>query len=150
MQIQIVRSKALSGPNGTFGAMAIDGQAFCATCEQPWKDNAQGHSCIPPGDYQLLPYDSPAHGPTVVFHNPALGIYGTPEMIPPGKKGRSLCEMHPANWPYQLKGCVAVGEQITNIPPSGEGVTHSVQTFAALSAKWGDRTGLTASITQGP
>jgi len=84
-----------------------------------------------------------------VFHNPALGIYGTPEMVPAGTQGRSLCEIHNANWPYQLKGCVAVGETITNIPPGGIGVTNSVATLAALRQRWGDRQGLTATISNG-
>ena len=151
MHIQITRSAAQSGPDGAFGRMALDGVDFCATCEQPWRDNLQGHSCIPVGDYQLLPYVSPAHGPTVVFHNPALGIYGTPEMIPHGQQtGRSLCEIHAANWPFQLRGCVALGREVINIPPNGMGVTASRVTLAALEARWGDRTGLTATIIDGP
>jgi hypothetical protein len=150
VQIQIVRSAASSDANGTFGRMSLDGADFCATCEQPWNNNLEGHSCIPVGDYQLLPYDSPAHGPTVVFHNPALGIYGTPALIPAGQAGRSLCEIHPANWPFQLRGCVAVGDALTDIAPNGMGVTHSVATFQALEARWGDRSGLTATIANGP
>ena len=150
MHIQIVRSAARSGPGGSFGRMSLDGVDFCATCEQPWRDNLEGHSCIPVGDYDLLPYDSPAHGPTVVFHNPGLGIYGTPDRIPPGKAGRSLCEIHSANWPFQLRGCVAVGRDLTDIPPNGMGVTLSVVTLHALEARWGDRKGLTATIANGP
>jgi len=120
------------------------------TCEQPWNNNLEGHSCIPVGDYQLLPYQSPAHGATVVFHNPALGIYGTPDMIPAGQQGRSLCEIHSANWPFQLKGCVAVGAVLTNMPPNGMGVTNSVATLQQLEARWGNRTGLTATISNSP
>lgn len=146
MKIDVIRNLQLSGPNGTFGEMQIDGVHFCATCEQPWNDNLQGHSCIPVGDYQLLPYESPAHGSTVVFHNPELGIYGTPDMIPAGKTGRSLCEIHNANWPFQLEGCVAVGVEVTDIAPHGRGVTSSVATLAKLVAKWGDRKNLTASV----
>ena len=146
MRILIVRSKNLSSDTGTFGNLSIDGQPFCVTCEQPWKGNLPNHSCIPEGDYQLLPYESPAHGATVVFHNPALGIYGTPEMIPHGKTGRSLCEIHNANWPHQVKGCIAVGSEIKDIEPNGRGVTSSVATFAKLISCWGDRKGLTASI----
>ncbi len=146
MLIEIVRDATLSGPAGTFGHMFLDGQPFCVTCEQPWQDNLQGHSCIPLGEYQLIPYNSPAHGATVVFHNPALDIYGTPSMIPDGVHGRSLCEIHNANWPFQLQGCVAVGAEIVMIPPNGRGVTSSVSTLQQLFAKWGDRSGLTAVI----
>ncbi len=147
MHFVFTRDTALSDGSGTFGTLAIDGQFFCATCEQPWNNNAQGSSCIPEGDYEMRPYDSPAHGPTIVFHNPALGIYGTPDLIPPGQQGRSLCEIHNANWPFQLKGCIAVGAQVTDIDPNGRGVNNSVNTYHALQAKWGDRSGLTATIT---
>jgi hypothetical protein len=146
MQFEILRSNAISDANGTFGTMSLDGELFCATCEQPWDNNQSDKSCIPEGDYQLLPYASPAHGPTVVFHNPALGIYGMPALIPEGKTGRSLCEIHNANWPFQLKGCVAVGAHVMAIPPNGLGVNSSVATFASLQQRWGNRIGLTASI----
>jgi hypothetical protein len=144
MHIEIVRT--LSNATGTYGAMLIDGAPFAATVEQPWNGNAPGHSCIPIGDYRLLPYDSAAHGRTVVFHNPALGIFGTPAMIPPGLPGRSLCEIHSANWPFQLEGCVAVGERLADLPPHGLGITASAATLAKLFARWGDRAGLTATI----
>jgi len=148
MHLEIVRDPTLSNDTGTFGELLIDGKHFAYTCEQPWRDNAKGSSCIPVGDYTLLPYDLGAHGKTVVFHNPALNIYGTPDMIPPDKKatGRSLCEIHSANWPKELRGCVAPGVEIKNIPPNGTGVTSSKNTVAKLMALWGDRKGLTATI----
>jgi len=144
MHIEIVRT--LSNAVGTYGEMRIDGAPFAFTVEQPWNGNLPGHSCIPAGDYRLLPYDSAAHGPTVVFHNPALGIFGTPAMIPAGQSGRSLCEIHSANWPFQLKGCVAVGERLTDLAPHGLGVTASAATLQKLFARWGDRAGLSATI----
>lgn len=149
MNVEIVRSAALSNATGSFGTMSIDGQLFCATCEQPWNDNLADQSCIPTGTYQLLPYDSPAHGPTVVFHNPDLGIYGTPTLIPSGKVGRSFCEIHNANWPFQLKGCVAVGAHVMDLAPNGRGVNSSVPTLAALTLRWGDRQNLTATVSLG-
>ena len=150
MHLEIVRSAALSDAHGTFGVLLVDGQKFAVTCEQPWNDNAHGASCIPVGDYELHPYDSAAHGQTVVFHNPALNIYGTPADIPAGVNGRSLCEIHSANWPFQLRGCVAVGSQVTTMPPNGRGVTSSVVTLHMLMQHWGNRGGLTATIRNGP
>lgn len=146
MHLEIVRDASLSSSKGEYGRMLIDGTLFCATCEQRWNDNKQGSSCIPIGTYQLLPFDSPAHGPTVVFHNPSLNIYGTPQMIPKGVKGRSLCEIHNANWPFQLKGCLAVGEDLTVISPNGLGVTRSVLTFRRLMAVLDGQAVLTASV----
>jgi hypothetical protein len=146
MNLLILRNSTLSDANGTFGNLLIDGEPFCATCEQPWNNNLQNHSCIPEGDYELRPYDSPAHGPTVVFHNPELGIFATPDLIPAGISGRSLCEIHNANWPFQVRGCVAVGVTVQNIPPSGRGVTNSVVTFHKLISRCGTRSNLTATI----
>jgi hypothetical protein len=150
MHFEIVRQDSLSDGSGSFGTLSIDGQPFCDTCEQPWNNNIPDHSCIPVGDYELQPYNSPAHGPTVVFHNPALGIYGTPAQIPAGQAGRSLCEIHPANWPFQLKGCLAVGGKVMDLGKNGLGVTDSVAHFQALAAKWGNRAGLTASVRRIP
>jgi Family of unknown function (DUF5675) len=146
MHLEITRHKKLSGPTGTFGALVIDGAVIAQTCEQPWNGNAPGASCIPPGDYELRPYDSGAHGATVVFHNPALNVYATLDLIPRGRPGRSLCEIHSANWPFQLRGCVAVGARIEDMPPHGRGITDSVATLGKLMALWGDRHGLTATI----
>jgi hypothetical protein len=150
MRMVIARSSSASGTIGTFGSLSIDGRHFCATCEQEWQGNQPNVSCIPFGAYELVPYLSPAHGPTVVFHNPALSIYATPNLIPAGAFGRSLCEIHNANWPFQVKGCVAVGNVLTNIPPNGMGVTDSVHTFHELLLALGDRLGLTAEIVAAP
>jgi hypothetical protein len=146
MHIDIIRNKSLSSNLGEYGRLLIDGGLFCATCEQPWNMNKEGASCIPEGNYTLLPFDSPAHGHTVVFHNPALNIFGTPDMIPAKVAGRSLCEIHNANWPFQLRGCIAVGQRILDIPPHGAGVNASVATFAMLMGRLGITPGWTATI----
>jgi len=147
LHIDIIRDPSQSNATGTFGQLRIAGQRFCFTCEQPWNDNLQGRSCIPAGDYELLPYESPEHGSTVVFHNPALGVYGWAELIPPGETGRTVCEIHSANWPFQLKGCVAVGDAIAVIGQNGKGVTNSRATLSQLALRWGNRKNLTAKIS---
>lgn len=146
MLLEVVRNSSLSSSKGEYGTLYLDGKLFCFTCEQRWNDNKLASSCIPVGPYELRPYDSPAHGKTVVFHNPALNIYSTPELIPKGVKGRSLCEIHNANWPFQLKGCIAVGRELISIAPNGLGVTSSVATFKELIGKLGDRSGLKAIV----
>jgi hypothetical protein len=146
MHIQIIRDRSLASPDGEFGRMLLDAARVCFTCEQPWNDNIPNASCIPEGDYQLVPYNSAAHGHTFVFHNPALNIYGTPAMIPSGVAGRSLCEIHVANWPFQLRGCVAVGHRLANMPPHGLGVDSSTSTFAMLMGMVGQGKGLSATI----
>ncbi len=151
MKLTLTRDPARSNANGTFGAMDIDGVAFCQTAEQPWANNVNDHSCVPLGDYELIPYDSPSHGKTVVLHNPDLQVYG-PNMGPPaGQHGRTFCEIHVANWPSELKGCIAVGAAYNaNLAPHGPAVTGSGPTFAKLQAAWGNREGLTLSIVGSP
>jgi hypothetical protein len=95
---------------GTTGFVSTEARSFFSI-EQPWRNNQQGHSCIPEGDYDLVYYLSPKHGPTYCFRNPDLKIMGcdtlTPEQIAEGY--RTLCELHSANFPEQLEGCMALG-----------------------------------------
>lgn len=103
MIIQLLRTQYTD--TSTVGYIDLAGWTFY-TIEQPWRDNEQGHSCVPVGTYTLIPYVSPRHGATYCLHNPLLNIYGT-GTIPPG--GRSYCEIHSANWASQLNGCIALG-----------------------------------------
>lgn len=146
MHIEIVRDRSRSSSVGEFGMMLLDGGRVCFTCEQPWNENKNNTSCIPEGDYELRAFNSPAHGHTFVFHNPALDVYATPRLIPTGRPGRSLCEIHVANWPYQLRGCVGVGQRIVDMPPHGWGVNASTATFAMLMGKVGLEKKLSANI----
>lgn len=146
MRIEITRTRIED--SGVFGEMSLDGRPFCVTCEQPWRDNRKGASCIPAGDYQLFPWDSRRFGSVLVFVNPALLVYARESDIPSEQNGiaRSACLIHAANWPFQLQGCVAIGRDIREIPPHGLGVSHSRGTLGYLSNRWGDRNGHTATI----
>lgn len=81
----------------TFGTMAReDGTVECQTIERPWLDNANGVSCIPAGAYTCALRFSPHHG---------FAVFGV-EHVP----NRSDIEIHAANLPTQLLGCIALGE----------------------------------------
>jgi len=86
--------------------LVVDGTRFF-TIECPWLNNEAGKSCVPAGDYLLIPYYSPIHGATWCLHNPELNIYGNRTAVPLG--GRSCCELHSANFARQLQGCIALG-----------------------------------------
>lgn len=94
----------------TTGVAVINDIAYY-TLEPPWRNNQSGHSCVPLGTYDLIPYVSPRHGPTYCLFNAELKIVGirplTPHQIAAGY--RSLCELHAANWAEQLEGCIAFG-----------------------------------------
>lgn len=93
---------------------------YCSI-EQPWNDNARGHSCVPVGTYELIPYMSSKHGATWQLHAPHCNVYGCGP-VPAG--GRSLVEIHSANWAAQLEGCIALG---TDAHPMLDPVTDIVE-----------------------
>lgn len=79
--------------DGTFGTVEIGGYELY-TVEQPWNDNKRGASCIPEGSYTCVPS---------FYHRgnyKAIEIMGVPG-------GRTRILFHKANWPHQLRGCIA-------------------------------------------
>lgn len=59
----IIIKRGESTNAGTFGTLLLNhGQWSCVTLELPWRDNASGLSCIPPGIYTCKMIDSPKHG----------------------------------------------------------------------------------------
>lgn len=108
--MNILLRRTMCGKNATTGTLtAADKRWF--TIEREWCSNLEGHSCVPMGTYELVPYNSPKHGPTWCLHGPLHNIFG-PYRAPPN--GRSFCEIHAANWARELAGCIAVGEG--NVP----------------------------------
>jgi hypothetical protein len=153
MHIEILRDRI--EPEGVFGKMFVDGELFCATCEQPWRDNKPYISCIPAGEYNLVPWDSPKYGPVVAFINHDLNVWLDDKEAPDPGPARDKCLIHNANDPDQLQGCVAVGVSVVHFDhphhedsnaPQGWGVNHSRRTLERLRARWKDRKNLTATI----
>lgn len=144
--ISIIRDRQETN-GGTFGRMFYDGDLFCVTVERGWRSNEKSVSCIPPGEYELVPFNSARFGSVVAFRNPALGVWVNESDIPKGLAGRSACLIHAANWPHELHGCVAVGREVKDIPPHGMGVTSSRPTLNKLRNLWNMRRDLVAKIT---
>jgi hypothetical protein len=128
------------------------------TLERPWLDNERAASCVPAGAYELEPYSSPKHGATWCLRNEALHIFGSDALTSEQLTGgdRSMIEIHAANWPRQLLGCIALGfEQHPMLDPgSGEvssAVEASADAVAFLLAQIGSlSTGHTLTITAPP
>ena len=78
------------------GRLSIDFEPLCNTLELPWRDNAPNVSCIPPGRYQVYLTYSPKFGRDLPL------VTGVP--------GRSGIRFHRANWPREIQGCIAPGE----------------------------------------
>jgi Family of unknown function (DUF5675) len=88
-----------------FGSLFVSHSEF-VTLELPWRDNAPDDSCVPVGDYDLIPYESATHGLVYRLDNPSLNVYGT-GVVPEG--GRFAIEMHSGNWAADSLGCILVG-----------------------------------------
>lgn len=97
-------TRAPTNENGTFGILCVDGLPTCVTCELPWKDNDPEISCIPPGSYNCVRHDSPAHPHTWEVRN-----------VP----NRSGILIHNGNTENDSLGCIIVGScfgAIKNLP----------------------------------
>ena len=94
-----------SDSKGTFGTLELDGQVFF-TVERPWENNLPFVSCIPEGDYSLIPYKSDKYGNVLVMVNNELGIthYKEPH------SNRYACLIHTANYPHDVEGCIGLGD----------------------------------------
>ncbi len=90
MKLELIRKYF---PQGTNGALLLDGVKLCATIELPWRNNKPRISCIPEGDYKLIKRYSP-------HFNVHLQLCDVP--------GRELILIHPANDAVkELNGCIA-------------------------------------------
>ena len=72
--------------------------------ELPWKDNKRRESCIPVGTYEVIKHVSPKFGP-------CLWVQDVP--------GRSEILIHPANYWFDLLGCIGPGENHVDINGDG-------------------------------
>lgn len=110
MNLTLTRTVAGFNADATAGDLEVGGKLLY-TLELPWRDNAPGTSCVPLGKYDLIPYNSPRHGPTWSLRNVDLLIMGcdalTSAQIAVGY--RTLCELHSCNFPEQLEGCIGFG-----------------------------------------
>lgn len=90
------------------------------TIELPWKENKRRESCIPCGTYEMIKHVSPKFGP-------CLWVQNVPD--------RSEILIHPANYWFDLLGCIGPGEMHVDI--NGDGlldVNKSVATMRKIMA----------------
>lgn len=109
MDIAIQRDSL--GPIAATGKLTI-GELSVFTLEDPWANNKPFASCIPAGEYRLVPHESAKYGRIWAMVNPDLGVYHQPADIPAGKRGaaRFACLfVHSGNTDDDVEGCVCVG-----------------------------------------
>ena len=112
---KIIELKRNCLDNGTFGKITLDGEFLCYTVERPWLSNLPFKSCVPPGEYDLHPYDSPKHPNCFYLENKNLGVSlsGTT---------RTHILIHVANWVEEVEGCIGPG---MSLHPARWGVGRS-------------------------
>ena len=94
--IEMLVTRKWYSDTSSCGMLDIDGVFYCYTLErQLFKDGMVKPYAIPEGRYQVLLLDSP-HFQMVVPH--LQNVEGFDEI-----------EIHPANFPSDLKGCTGVG-----------------------------------------
>ena len=110
----------------TLGKMfvKVNGQQVysCACLELPWKDNATGESCIPAGTYPIrLEYSN-------AFKMKLWEVHEVP--------GRSEVKIHAANYPRELRGCIAPASYLADIDKDGnmDGAASRVALRAVMDA----------------
>ena len=102
---------------GTFGRLLFPSGISLYTVERPWINNAPRISCIPEGEYSLVPKQ---------FFR---GGYQTYELVE--VPGRSHILIHIANWPHEVEGCIGVG---TGLNLANFQVVNSKTGFAYFKA----------------
>jgi hypothetical protein len=103
----------------------------CKTLELPWKNNKRYISCIPKGTYEVIKRDS-------VKLKKHFHILNVP--------GRSDILIHIGNYYTQIKGCILVGEEHTDINADGfTDVKSSAKTMAILNQNLPDKFEITIS-----
>lgn len=96
----IILNRLRTSDDGTFGEILRHGLRKVVTCELPWNDNIHRVSCIPKGTYNVTRFNSPSKGDVFLLHD-----------VP----NRSMIEIHPANVPTELLGCIAPGLEFGEI-----------------------------------
>lgn len=82
----------------TMGEISVNGEEVGSTLEQPWNDNQEGRSCIPPGRYTAYIRDSSS---SRWGYNPIqlVNVFN-----------REYIQIHIGNYPKDTRGCILPGK----------------------------------------
>lgn len=115
LDMHLILRRSIGDGERTMGNLQVGEKTF-ATVERPWLPSPDGpggvrrQSCVPPGLYQVRPWNSANFPETYIITNPELGVYRQPGDIPAGQKwGRSAILIHVANRVRDVIGCIGVG-----------------------------------------
>ena len=111
-----------STSSGTFGVLKL-GHSTLHTIERPWLNNKPFESCIPPGEYSLVPFTRP-NGDNVY----AL-VGGSVSLDKTDGYKRYLILIHSGNYMTDVVGCIAPG-----MSRDGNMVTQSKKAMGKIMA----------------
>jgi hypothetical protein len=101
-------------PEHTLGRLYA-GSGSWPTIERPWIANQAGRggvlreSCVPDGEYRLIPHDSQRFPGTYALVNESLGVWY--QTRPSGQTwGRTAILIHVGNRVLDVVGCIAIGK----------------------------------------
>lgn len=94
---------------GTVGVLELQ-DTLWYTMEQPWRNNLPFKSCIPVGEYQLIPWESYKYGECFIAVNEELNVFHSEASPGRPSDGRFKClYFHRGNYPNSFKGCGGIG-----------------------------------------
>ena len=104
MSLEPLVKRVFYSKMGTYSHLTV-GDYKCLILEDPWNDNKEGVSCIPPGHYPLkLGIYFGGDGPGGKEDYPSYEILEVP--------GRKLIKMHIGNTIKDTQGCLLFGTDI--------------------------------------
>ena len=104
MTIEIFRDNA--SRKGTHGVLNLGGKTF-HTLEPPWLNNEPFKSCVPPGEYVLLPHLSSRYGSVFIMVSPGENVFQFQDSPGRPDSGRYACLfVHKGNEVENFVGCI--------------------------------------------
>ena len=94
--IRIIRSEETD--EAMLGQIYVGGEEIGYTLEQPWNNNQEGESCIPPGEYVAYIRDKET----------SRWDYNPIQLI--DVFNRSYIQVHIGNYPANTQGCILIGK----------------------------------------
>lgn len=93
MRLTLLRTENTT--DGVFGRLNLPGMQSLFTCEDDWRNNQKGQSCIPAGLYLLK---------RTVYHKHGYEAFWVSNV-----PGRDRILIHPGNTEEDVEGCILVG-----------------------------------------
>ena len=104
--MNIILNRFRSTSEGTFGVLTVAGEKFYSV-EKPWENNIPEISCVPSGEYSLIPHDSNKYGMVLCLVNKEKKVTHFKE----SDSKRYACLIHVANYERDVIGCIGLGDK---------------------------------------